>query len=401
MNEKYGIELELITNKFNEKINKIKKTFSGLKNEKIDMGHQIKLDNVTRQFEIASNEAEMLRNKLKTLNSQMAQMQDWQIGTKRYVNLQNEIDKTSIKFQKASAKVDNLNSKLNELETKEVSKGMSTGVDNLSKGIDRITSKIKRFAFSLFSIRSIWTLVSKASSAYLSQDTELANKLQSVWAGLGAMLAPIIEGIANILMKAVGYINIFIKALTGVDLLARASAKSIAKTTKSAKALNKALAGFDELNNLDSDTGSGIDAGVSNPFAGIKDEELPWANKVQEFGEWVKNNIPTVTGLLLGVTAGIVAFRIGLGGIKSLGIVAIIFGIVKGIEDIIDLIKDPTWKKFGEVIQDISWILLGFGLIIGNIPLIVVSVATLIVGYVIEYWDKIKGILRKSWTMDI
>lgn len=181
MNEKYGIELELITNKFNEKINKIKKTFSGLKNEKIDMSHQVKLDNVTRQFEIASNEAEMLRNKLKTLNSQMAQIQDWQIGTKRYVNLQNEIDKTSIKFQKASAKVDNLNSKLNELETKDVSKGMTTGVDNLSKGINKITSKIKRFALSLFSIRSIWALVSRASSAYVSQDEALANKLQAVW----------------------------------------------------------------------------------------------------------------------------------------------------------------------------------------------------------------------------
>ena len=273
-------------------------------------------------------------------------------------------------------------------------------IDNLSKGIDRITSKIKRFAFSLFSVRSIWTLVSKASSAYLSQDTELADKLQSVWAGLGAMLAPIIEGIANILIKAVGYINIFIKTLTGVDLLARASAKSISKTTKSAKSLNKALAGFDELNNLDSDTGSGLDTGI-NPFAGIKDEELPWANKVKEFGEWVKNNIPTVTGLLLGVTAGIIAFKIGLGGIKSLGIVTVIFGIAKGIQDIIDLIKNPTWKKFGEVIQDIGWILLGFGLIIGNIPLTVASVATLIVGYVIEYWDKIKGILRKSWAMDI
>ena len=40
-------------------------------------------------------------------------------------------------------------------------------------------------------------------------------------------------------------------------------------------------------------------------------------------------------------------------------------------------------------------------MIIGNIPLTVASVATLIVGYVIEYWDKIKGILRKSWAMDI
>lgn len=215
------------------------------------------------------------------------------------------------------------------------------------------------------------------------------------------MLAPIIEGITNILAKAVGYINIFIKALTGVDLLARASAKSMAKATKSAKGLNKALAGFDELNNLDSEAGSGLDAGISNPFASIKNEELPWADKVKEFGEWVKANIPTVTGLLAGLVTGIIAIKVGLGAIKAIGIGLVVMGIVKGIQDILDLIKNPTWEKFGKVIQDIGLILLGFGLIIGNIPLIVAGVAALIVGYVIENWDKIKEILRKSRKMDI
>lgn len=124
------------------------------------------------------------------------------------------------------------------------------------------------------------------------------------------MLAPIIEGIANILMKAVGYINIFIKALTGVDLLARASAKSMDKATKSAKGLNKSLAGFDELNNLDTSAGSNIDAGISNPFSSIQDVDLPWAETIKAFGEWVKGNLPTVIGLLGGVAAGIVAVNL-------------------------------------------------------------------------------------------
>lgn len=182
MNEKYGIELELIMQKFNEKINKVKNAFKGIENKKIDMSKQVKIHNVTRQFEIASNEAETLRNKLKTLNAQMASMQQWQIGTQNYNKLQNEIDKTSIKFQKASAKVDYLNDKLNELEGQNISTGLNNGFNQLTKGLDKMTSKIKRFGLSLFSIRSIWALVSKASSAYLAQDTELANKMQSVYA---------------------------------------------------------------------------------------------------------------------------------------------------------------------------------------------------------------------------
>ena len=57
----------------------------------------------------------------------------------------------------------------------------NSSVNALAKGIDKTTSKIKRFALALFSIRSIYSLVSKASSAYLSQDTELADKLQACW----------------------------------------------------------------------------------------------------------------------------------------------------------------------------------------------------------------------------
>lgn len=182
MNEKYGIELQLIMQKFNEKINKVKNAFREIENKKIDMSKQVKINNLAREFELANNQAEMLRHKLKQLKNEMARKQQWEIGTKSYTKLQNEIDKTSLQFEKASIKVDNLNDKLNALETTDLSTGISQSTSKLTKGLDRMTSKIKRFGLSLLSIRSIWALVSKASSAYLAQDTELANKLQSVWA---------------------------------------------------------------------------------------------------------------------------------------------------------------------------------------------------------------------------
>lgn len=168
--------------KFNEKISKVKNAFKGIENKKIDMSKQVKLNNLTREFELANKQAEMLRHKLKELKSQLAQKQQWEVGTKSYIKLQNEIDKTSLQFDKASIKVDNLNDKLNELEITNISTGISESTTKLTKGLDKITSKIKRFGLSLLSIRSIWALVSKASSAYLAQDTELANKMQSVYA---------------------------------------------------------------------------------------------------------------------------------------------------------------------------------------------------------------------------
>jgi len=382
--------------KFNEKINKVKNAFKGIEDKKIDMSKQVKVNNLTREFELAHNQAEMLRNKLKTLNAEMSRMQSWQIGTKPYVKLQNEIEKTNLQFEKASIKVDNLNDKLNALKAPNLSTGISESTSLLTKGLEKMTSKIKRFGLSLFSIRSIWALVSKASSAYLAQDTALADKLQSVWASLGAMLAPIIEGIANILMKAVGYINIFIKALTGVDLLAKASAKSMDKATKSAKGLNKSLAGFDELNNLDTDAGSNIDTGISNPFASIQNVELPWAETIKAFGEWCKGNLPTVIGLLGGVAIGVKAIKLGLSGIKALGLGILIFGVIELIGDLLEYLKDPTWEKFGEIITDIGLIILGLGIIIGNVPLIIGGAIAVIVGLVISNWEKIKSFLQKG-----
>ena len=64
------------------------------------------------------------------------------------------------------------------------SKG-STFFNSLSKGTDIVMSKFKKLTSSLFNIKNMYALVSKASSAYLSEDTALANKLQAVWVRFG------------------------------------------------------------------------------------------------------------------------------------------------------------------------------------------------------------------------
>lgn len=377
MNEKYGIELELIMQKFNQKINKVKSAFKGIENKNIHVDYN-------------GAELESVIIKMKELQGLL------DANAKKPFMSSEEVLKTRVQLEKLNKQYTKLAQNQDNIKVKG-----SIGFNNMSKGVDQITSKIKRFGLALFSIRGIWSLVSKASSAYLAQDTELSDKLQSVWAGLGSMLAPIIEKIANILMKGVGYINIFIKALTGVDLLARASAKSMDKASKSAKGLNKSLAGFDELNNLDTSAGSNIDTGISNPFASIQNVDLPWAETVKAFGEWVKENMPTVIGLLGGLTAAIIAFKLGLGGIKSIGIGVVIFGVIKLIGDLINYLNDPSWENFGKIIQDIGIIIVGFGLIIGSIPVIIAGVLTIIVGLIVSNWEKIKGFLQNGidWLM--
>lgn len=227
------------------------------------------------------------------------------------------------------------------------------------------------------------------------------------------MLAPIIEGIANILMKAVGYINIFVKALTGVNLLAKASAKSMNKAAKSAKGLNKSLAGFDELNNLDSGAGANIDTGISNPFVSVQNVDLPWADKIKAFGEWIKENKETVIGFITGLTLALVGVKTGLAqilastfGITILqiasSVVLVFTGIGRIVEGIKEMIENPSWQAFFKIVQGIALVVAGVAVAVGGWVVAIIAGVVAIVAYIAQHWEETKEILGKvgNWIYE-
>ena len=67
-NEKYGIELELITNKFKEKIEQVKRAFKGLQNEEIDLGRKIKIGKVENSSVVLKNLPEISSVALKNFS---------------------------------------------------------------------------------------------------------------------------------------------------------------------------------------------------------------------------------------------------------------------------------------------------------------------------------------------
>ena len=378
-NEKYGIELELVVNKFKEKMQQVKNSFSSLTGKK-----EVNLNINTAQIEY-------LRKQIGELKADLAYN-----AKAPFWNTEETL--------KAQARLEKLTNQYNKLISKqnEVSKTSGTSMNNMSKNFDKLFSKVKRFGLSLLSIRSIWLLVSRASSAYLAQDQELANRLQSVWAGLGALLAPIIEGIVNILAKGVKYINIFIKALTGVDLLAKATAKSMGATAKSAKSLNKALAGFDELTNLDTDAGGGT-GDLTAGLGGLQDVEINtgWADRIQKFGEWVKNNWLA--------TIGIIGTGIGLlvGTVPAM-ITGAVVGIFLLITNYWDKIKAFFQSGIDWLVSKTDWVREHFGMIgeliyttftnlLQTILNIFDSIFTSIKGIFNGFITFIKGVFTGNW----
>lgn len=194
----------------------------------------------------------------------------------------------------------------------------------IDKGFEKGIKSLKNFGIRLLGISSIYGVVSKASSAWLSQDTELANKLQSVWLGLGAIISPVIEGFSNVLLKGLGYLNAFLKALTGVDYIAKANAKAIENQTKSQKKLNKATQDYDfDVIRKQQDTSSSTNSTNTIDTSGlIKIPELDdrIVKKLQDMAYWLKENWHWIkeVGIILGVTFGAIAIGKLLANIGSL-----------------------------------------------------------------------------------
>lgn len=409
--ESFGVELKLITNKFQQKMESIKSKISAFGNTaKQNFQTGMYLD--TKQ---AQKELDGLQKKLNTMQAN----KDWHLnemgnGLKEQINsISNDLNtiKTSKiaqlgqVFSKVKGNINNAKGSINDIKTALMrnDKMSSNFGETIKSSFANGIKSIKKFSLSLFGIQSIWRGVSKASSAYLSQDVELSNKLQAVWVGLGSMIAPILEKLANLFLKLVGYLNVFISALSNGkinlldDAMKRAN-ENTKKTSKSMKELKGQLAGFDEINNIANDSNSSKDDNSNNWTASYENLQLDtsWCQTIKDFGDYIQGNWPNIVGLIAGTSVALQLISKGIDAIKSIGIGIMIAGLIKLIADFISYLNDPSWENFGKMLIDIGIILGGFALVIGEWPVAVAAVITMIIGIILENWDKIKGWLSKA-----
>ena len=157
----------------------------------------------------------------------------------------------------------------------QASSGAKKLSDSLKRGFSKSMEKsIKRFGLAMIGVRSTFAALRKAISSYMEYDVQLGKSLQNNWAVLGSLMAPVLEKIIDLFSKFVAYIRAFVKALTGVDLVARANEKAMNGLGESAKETLGNLAKFDELNTVDfgKDKGSGTEL----PELTTPDVDVSW-----------------------------------------------------------------------------------------------------------------------------
>ena len=239
--------------------------------------------------------------------------------------LNKEVKKYKGELESANASkrklVDVAKTKLQMGIFKDGAKNINTFTDSVNRGI----KKLLRMGIAVYGIRTAYTILSRAATTYINNNEGVKNSIQGVWNALGQLLGPVIEWVSGLLLKLIGYLDVFIQALTGVSIIAKANANALKKQTSAQEGLNKAQreqAGFDEQNVLsDNSSSSSSDTGGLSSFGGIDmsgvELDPDMVERVRKFGEickdvfgWIKDNWKIIVIAIAGITAGIVAFNI-------------------------------------------------------------------------------------------
>ena len=232
--------------------------------------------------------------------------------------------------------------------------------------------------------RKLW------NNIIMTDNSKFANTFKTIGANINTALTPVFQKLAQWIINLIGYINVFLKALSGgkIDLFAKTS-KSAKSTAKSVKSIQKSLAGFDEINDISQSSSGGGSGGDS--IGPIQEPELKgkWVEKIKEWAEvvkgwwenlkkvfsWIQENFGTIGLIAAGVLGVVVAFKLlskitgGLTGpLAAIGVA--LLGLAAVLISISELMK--TMEETGTSIGDLALIMVTT---LGSLAIAVVAFA--------------------------
>ena len=314
------------------------------------------------------------------------------------VKLNNAVDRTSLAYSQIQSNVSGYKAKIESIKLQKQQSQVNEikkGFDNVGKSVSSSIKHIGRLALGVLSVRSAYLLARQASSTLGQYDKQYATNLEYIRYLIAQTIAPALKYVVNLASTLLSYLNYILNAWFGITLFSKNSAKNFAKAQGSTAQMKKDLqtTTFDEMNVL-SDTSSNSSGGGGAVAPSI-DPSL-FAGEVPDWLKWIADNKDLILSVMAGITAGLLAWKLGLDGIKALGIGLLITGIIYTIQSLIDYLNDPSWENFGKIIQGIGIAIIGLGALIGSVALMVAGAIVLIVGTIVKYWEQIKSFLQQG-----
>lgn len=321
-----------------------------------------------------------------------------------------EVDDLNVELEKTRNKLVQLKSAKDKASQPGSLSGMSNAFKSVGNSIQSTISKVAKLALGIFAIRSAYMAVRRASSELASYDKQYAANIEYIRYALTQMIAPVLMWIVQLAATVLKYINMILNALFGINLFSNASAESFNKmkagaggVSKAVKEIRKQLLGFDEINMLNDQSDTGTSPGAGGVGAAMPEFDLSKIDgEPPEWLKWMIDHKNEILALLAGIAAGLLAWKMGLGGLKSLGIGLAVAGIVYAIENLLGYLNDPTWKNFGGFIQGLGGAIAGLGIAFGSSAAAAAGAGVVFYGTIIKYWDKIHDSMQYAidWLRD-
>lgn len=432
MDGEITIGTTLSTDKFDRQVADLERKMQKEEDKKIVLSAKIEVQE--EEFERARQKTDELADAYqrleqlqKTISSGNATPQQFTMA-QELQNTYGSLEQIELSFLKALNKQDAINMKTEEMRTKyqqvndqvtqykqkiesvklekQVADAnrLKDSFNNVGKSIQGSIKSVARLALGVFGVRSAMLALRRASSDLASYDKQYAANLEYIRYALTQAIAPVLKWIVEMAAKLLGYINAIVQGWFGINLFSKGSAENfnkMKKTTngvsKAVKEIKKQLSGFDEINMLTDQSDTGTQAGAGGVGTAMPSFDLSKIDgNPPAWLKWIIDNRDLILAVLGGIVGFLAGLKLGLDGIKALGLGLLIGGIIYAIQQLLEYLKDPTWENFGGFIQGIGVALIGLGALIGSVPVAVAGAIVLIIGTITKYWEQIKAFFQRG-----
>jgi phage-related protein len=257
------IKLDIITPKLdkiaNEPMNKVNP--ERLANNKQYINLSDKEEVLVKEIQYYNKQLSEAKSKMSQLRQQISQTATTQ-------------NKLSSFFEAFKQKIEQVKPSMSSIKNSfkglpKITQNITNNIKGMGTGLRQGIGNVMKYAMALFSLRSIYSVLSGCANTWLSSQNagakQLSANIEYMKYAMGSALAPVIQFVTNLVYQLMKAIQSVAYALTGVNIFAKASASSYANmagNAKKAKEETKQLAGVhDEINNIsdsnNSDSGSG------------------------------------------------------------------------------------------------------------------------------------------------
>ena len=299
-----------------KEINAIQKKIDTISTKQIKLG--IDRDILKKQLDAAA----------KTLNNTPTYMENsYKEALKEYNKAKSAFDNIEIKLDMEDVELDSLRTKLDEIISdfksnplefdfdSDALKKFNTEVDNVLAGtkrtgeeFDKLDKKVNKVARTSTRLNLMGRIMSQIKNTIaaainplnifrkgwneiiMSDTSSFGATFKQIGENILNFVTPAFEKVAMWILKLLSYVNIFLKAVTGgkLDLFAK-TAKSGKAAEKSAAKINRMTAGFDEINDIGSDSGGSSGSSGASPIS-MPEVDTKWADAIKNAGKWIHKN---------------------------------------------------------------------------------------------------------------